>query len=105
MGSFMAVEVRNRLNAEVAFEPPLPVTVLFDCSTLEALATKIEARLSSADELDIGSNHRLPGFESVPTVENDAAVLPTQGVAYTSDHYQSARKAVNDETSSLHREA
>src|SRR6185437_2136120 len=38
MDSLMAVELRNRLNAQLRLDPPLPATILFDSPNLSALA-------------------------------------------------------------------
>jgi hypothetical protein len=42
------VELRNRLNAELRLDPPLPATVLFDHPNLTALAEAIAARVGLA---------------------------------------------------------
>ena len=43
MDSLMAVELRNRLNAQLRLDPPLPATLLFDNPNLESLARTIES--------------------------------------------------------------
>ena len=45
MDSLMAVELRNRLNAQLRLDPPLPATILFDTPNLSALAQSIQQRL------------------------------------------------------------
>ncbi|MBS0642187.1 MAG: hypothetical protein JSS43_20155, partial [Proteobacteria bacterium] len=102
MDSLMAVEIRNRLNAELALEPPLPVTVLFDCPNLEALAARIEARLPVTERLGSELDSRSAGSEPGQIAEDDAVTRLARNVQSDSDHVQPEQKATaNDQAGSL----
>ena len=70
MDSLMAVELRNRLNAQLRLDPPLPSTILFDSPNLSVLAQSIQQRL--------GLNAKEQEEEEKPTprpaVPPDAAI-------------------------------
>ena len=69
MDSLMAVELRNRLNAQLRLDPPLPATILFDSPNLNALAQTIQQRL---------------GFDQ-PTEHKNQQSHPTRAPTHTTE--------------------
>ena len=72
MDLLMAVELRNRLNAQLRLDPPLPATILFDSPNLSVLAQSIQQRLGlNAKEQE---EEEKPEIMAEPSVPPDAAI-------------------------------
>ncbi len=72
MDSLMAVELRNRLQAQLELSPPLPASLLFDHPTIDALAAYLASRVTPGERRGV-SCHKTPVGDHRRA---DAAPLP-----------------------------
>jgi acyl transferase domain-containing protein len=75
MDSLMAVELRNRLNAQLRLDPPLPATVLFDSPNLASLAQVIKQRLSIDQINQEKERKRSPAISSAAPSREAVAIV------------------------------
>lgn len=80
MDSLMAVELRNRLNADLRIQPPLPTNALFEHSTTHALTALIANRVPSTPAGESEQSPLVLCTQISPTPQDRHAPFPLREI-------------------------